>query len=301
MKTILIATDFSEHARIAGRYAITLAKMLDANLVCMHATIMTEAEPNAYELAHGQLEEFRRAMQLEIGHKRRWLELLSDEAGREGVKAQHHLVDGSPADAICAAAEELKADLVVIGSHGYTGLKRLLLGSVAERVVRHCHSSILVARPPLIDAHGFRHILVPTDFGDSSERALEQATMLAARDASIDLLHCWQTSELIDGTIDPVAVTSASAAVIDEITRDAERTGQSWVAKAASGERNVAFHMHEGRPTHGVQSFIEESQRPYDLVAVGTHGRTGIKRVLMGSVAETTVRYSPCSVLVARG
>ncbi len=297
MKTILIATDFSEHAQTAGKYAIRLASRLDANLVCVHATSMNEANPNAYEVANGKLEEFRVHLQTQQARKRKWLELLSDEAGRQGVKSQHHLVDGRPEEAICAATEEVDANLVIMGSHGHTGLARILLGSVAEKVVRLCKSSVLVARPPLVGEDGFHHVLVATDFTDHAMAALDQACALASRNATIDILHCWQ----VDSFADPaVGLSNAFADLASGMAKEAEMRGKELVERVAKKGLTGAFHLFSGRPTAGVQSFIEEQEHAYDLVAVGTQGRTGLSRLLLGSVAEVTVRYSPCSVLVAR-
>ena len=301
MKTILVATDFSEHAQLAGKYAIRLASMMDANLVCVHASIMSEAKPNAYEVAHGKLEEFRTHLQRQLGQRRRWLELLSDEAGRQGVKSQHHLVDGSPANAICAAAEEVKADLVILGSHGHTGFKRILLGSVAEKVVRICQCSVLIARAPLVGEKGFHHILVPTDFSDSAQAALDQACALATADASVDVLHCWQAVGFAEGPVDAAAgPATIYSTIVESVTHESETRGAKLIERVSRTGRKAAFHLFHGRPTAGVQSFLEDQEHAYDLVAVGTHGRTGLPRLLLGSVAEVTVRYSPCSVLVSR-
>ncbi|MEM9491237.1 MAG: universal stress protein [Myxococcota bacterium] len=301
MKTILIATDFSDHAQLAADTAIALARRHEANLVCVHATIMSEAEPTLFETAHGKLEEFRQHVQNQLGQRRAWLKMLSDRADNAGVRSQHHLVDGSPADAICAAADEVQADLVVMGSHGHTGFKRILLGSVAERVVRLCKSSVLIARGQRIDENGFRRIVVPTDFSASADTALERAVHLAAVDATVDILHCWQVLGYAEGPLDPSAGPAIIHTTIAEhVAKDAEKRGRVLVERASGGERTVCFHVHRGRPTAGIQSFLDEQAQPCDLLAVGTHGRTGLSRLLLGSVAETTVRYSPCSVLVAR-
>src|SRR5690606_29472907 len=85
--------------------------------------------------------------------------------------------------------------------------------------------------------------------------------------------------------------------------RTAERAhqlGEALARRLSGGARKVTFHLREARATSGIHDFIEAQGAPYDLVAVGTQGRTGIERLLIGSVAESTVRYAPCSVLVAR-
>jgi nucleotide-binding universal stress UspA family protein len=300
MKTILFATDFSGDAEYAGAYALLLARRLHAELVCIHASPYHDARPNAYELSSGHLEEFRQRLQNELAHRRAILETMVEEARRQGIHARHDLIEGTPAEAICDTADEVNADLIVVGSHGRTGIKRFFLGSVAERVVRMASCSVLVARKPMITEHGFQRILVPTDFEDGALVALEQARALAADHATIDILHCWFVDGVVEGSLEPGATGAVYTSMADMMLEDAGKNGQKLVDMVAGDSRQVRFHLHEGRPAGCVQTFMEEQDLAYELVAVGTHGRRGLERVLLGSVAEATVRYSTCSVLVAR-
>jgi nucleotide-binding universal stress UspA family protein len=164
---------------------------------------------------------------------------------------------------------------------------------------------VLVARPPAVEPVGFRRVLVPTDFSESAAVALDQASTLAAPDAVIDILHCWQLDELADGMVDPADVHAPHASPAHGLAARraievAQQIGDALVRRLALGRRQVKFHLREGRATSGVHAFMDEQAAPYDLVAVGTHGRAGIQRLLIGSVAEYTVRYAPCSVLVTR-
>lgn len=301
MTTILLATDFSTHAQAAGQTALTLARYLDARLICMHASVMTGARPDAYELSTGHLEDFRLEQQTELARQRERLQQMAEEFAAHGVRATAELADGTPVAAICKAAEDCGAALVVMGSHGRTGFERVLLGSVAERVVRLCHTSVLVTRPPVVSDGGFRRILVPTDFGDAANIALDQATTLAAVDADIDILHCWQMDELPE---DLHHETATRAGVYGHVSKSVAETamhlGEELVRRVAHGQRRASFHLLEGRPTARIHRFMDEREQSYDLIAVGTHGRTGLDRLLLGNVAEATVRYAPCSVLVGR-
>jgi len=299
MKTILVATDFSEHSRIAGQTGLRLARRFDANLACVHASRMADNAPDHYQLSQAQLDEFRQVLQNNMAQERKWLKLITDEAGRQGVKAFHQLVDGSPADAICATAKEVDADLVIVGSHGHTGIKRFLLGSIAEAVVRQCHTSVLVARPPTITEHGFRHVLVPVDF-EKEHHAVEWARHLVTDDATIDILHTWQLSTAVDGLPVPSVPAAVHSTMVGTIIENAKQCGEQLVHQLEGGNRRVTLHLQEGYPSDAIQSFMEAQSVMYDLVCVGTHGRRRLERLLLGSVAEATVRYSPCSVLVAR-
>lgn len=300
MKTIVFATDFSEQAEHAGAYAVMVARRLGAELLCVHASVYHDVHPDAYELSTGHIEGFREELQRELVRRRMLLETMVEGAGRQGVRASHEVVEGRAAEAICQVAADAGADLIVVGSHGRTGLKRFLLGSVAERVVRLASCSVLVARRPLLDEQGFHRVLVPIDFEPGSRVALEQARMLAANDAVMDLVHCWFVDGTLDGAVEPGASPAVYRSLVDIIVDDARTRGRELVALAAGAERTVSVYLQEGRPAGAIQTFIDRQEPSYDLVAVGTHGRRGLDRALLGSVAEATVRYSPCSVLVAR-
>lgn len=297
--TILFATDFSTAAEVARDLTLSVARRLSAEVVCVHAVVMTEAKPDAYELATGHVEDFRKALKQDIVLRRSNLEALSTWFSDKGVVSASKLLDGSIVEALCKEAEDSKADLVVVGSHGRTGMGRFLLGSVAERMVRLSPCSVLVARSPTTDSTGFHRVLVPTDFGGLADCALEQAINLAAPDAAVDILHAWQLEEFPDGMLVPLgpeAIHRVATAVASKNTR---AQGEALVASVTSDDRKVSFHLVEGRAKAGIHAFMDE-HGPYDLVAIGTHGYTGIKRLFLGSVAESTVRHAPCSVLVAR-
>jgi len=307
MNTILFATDFSPSSEAAAQITRALARHLGARVVCAHAVAPFRSTPDP--LVDGNIDGdidvrgFHALYQEEMAARSRRLQQLADELGRHGIQASARLLDGSagPAvEAICAGAEDSHASLVIVGSHGRTGLERLMLGSVAERVVRLCSTSVLVARAPVAERDGFHRVLVSTDFTEAAEVALDQAATMAAPDAAIDVLHCWQLDEFSDGLLEQPDAHEAHGVASRRTAERARHMGEAMVRRLAVGNRKVTFHLREGRATAAIQAFIEEQATPYDLVAVGTHGRTGMQRLLIGSVAESTVRYAPCSVLVAR-
>jgi nucleotide-binding universal stress UspA family protein len=210
------------------------------------------------------------------------------------------LVDGDAAKALAMAAKELAADLIVVGTHGRTGIDHFLLGSVAERTVRAAECSVLVARPRKSQAEDFRNILVASDYSELGDHALAVACELADEGADIELLHVWQPPHLGGAEWDMFALSGEAIRELHEEARQAglhkgnEVVGQ-WKSKTAASLR---FTQVEGRPAVGIKEQLEKE--PFDLVVVGSHGRKGVKRWLLGSVAEMTVRYAPCSVLVVR-
>jgi nucleotide-binding universal stress UspA family protein len=196
MKTyrkIVVGADLSPPSAIAVQQAMSVARHCGAPLVLM----MVEPEPDAPELIPGSL----RAVEAKVRDVER-TRFVADRAGLEelrqrllgqGVDVSHVVVSGAVDQGLADGAARANADLVVVGTHGHRGLRRLLLGSVAEMTVRCASSSVLVARGSGTAAEGgFRHILIGTDFSPLSERAIEQALTLAAPGATLEVLHAWR-------------------------------------------------------------------------------------------------------------
>jgi nucleotide-binding universal stress UspA family protein len=167
----------------------------------------------------------------------------------------------------------------------------VLLGSVAESVVRHAPCPVLVVRPGN-EARPFRHALCPTDFGPSSDQAIELATELVHPDgAGIDLLHVLEVP------------TSYSGEPMPDVIRDIDRRAAERLDRTAVGLRTkvqvpIAVHARIGWAGAEILHAVDHDHS-IDLVAMGSHGRTGVGRFLLGSVAEKVVRHARCPVLVA--
>ena len=142
----------------------------------------------------------------------------------------------------------------------------------------------------------FKNILCPVDFSDSSRHALTVATELArSSNAALTLAHIWQPPMPLYGTPD----AAMSGGLIQTMVDDAERSLAAWEATArAAGVASLQSKMPSGVPWGEIVKLALESHA--DLVVMGTHGRTGLTHVLIGSVAEKVVRHAPCAVLVVR-
>jgi nucleotide-binding universal stress UspA family protein len=202
---------------------------------------------------------------------------------------------GVPDTVIVRKAEELQAQLLVVASRGTTGLARLLLGSVAERVVRHAHCPVLVARP----ATGSGRILAATDLSDPSLPAVKQAAAEArAHQLRLSLLHVialpWQMLSGLsplgpvpavpdDETLEGVRVAALST--LRELLVRFEVEGE---VKAVVGHQAAAAILTEAEALNA------------ELIVVGTRGQTALSRMTLGSVAERVVSHAHCSVLVVR-
>lgn len=136
-------------------------------------------------------------------------------------------------------------------------------------------------------------ILVPVDFSPCAEAALEYATFVAGSfGASVDVLHVWEPPARMEpwhpAEVDRVIATSR---------KDLQTRLDRWVEPHRRGTMRVVTRVSVDRPVQGI---LREASRSYDLIVIGTHGRTGLARVLLGSVAEAVLRRAPCPVVTIR-
>lgn len=141
----------------------------------------------------------------------------------------------------------------------------------------------------------FRSILVPTDFSPQATAALEAATDLARRfESSITLLHVYA----VPGLLMPDGFVAATPDALRELLDAVERSLKELRARTEAPGRTVETIARQGGAHHEIVEVARE--RGHDLIVIGTHGRTGVARFLIGSVAERVVRDAPCPVLVVR-
>lgn len=265
-KRILIAFDRSETSLRALDYALELAKRSGATVIVFHAfgePIATADEVAAAEkharFELGEILQARAAPNVEIVPRMRWIDAAS------GI-----LEDGNT-----------WADLVILGTHGRTGISRAVLGSVAETVVRRSERPVLLMRrlapgssPPPVHAMPQR-IVVATDFQAPAKLALAEAVELA-EDAGAAIT-------LVNAFTGP-AVSNAHAGLAEAIDDH------------ASSEATIVPELRHGAPADVVNAVATDTDA--DLIVVGTHGRYGVERLLLGSVAEEIVRTATRPVLV---
>ena len=283
-KRISCATDFSACSEVALRIASTMARQADAELEILHAWHVPAA-------TQGELMLQVDSLQALADDAQRRLDDAIHTAMAAGVtRVRGKLLNGTPWVEIVGELERSASDLCVIGTQGRTGLARVLLGSVAATVIRHAPCSVLAVRG---DSRGeaFVDVLVPTDFSESATFAADLAAELAV--GTLTLLHVTEVPVAHTGEVAleelATMLDARAAAALDEL---ATRVGS---ATRASVRRRARV----GYPGMQLLAALDED-RAVDLVVMGSEGRTGIKRLLLGSVAEKVVRHARCTVLVAR-
>jgi nucleotide-binding universal stress UspA family protein len=204
-----------------------------------------------------------------------------------------------PFDEICRLAQTIPADLVVMSTHGRTGLRHVFLGSTAERIVQHSSCPVLVTRGNALQANNgsrfrIKTILVPVDFSNCSREGLRYAIAFANEfGAKIILLHA---------TYLGYVYSSEGTAIYDipglqkAARKTAERKMRELVRSVNFGAVKFETAFTDGSPVIDICAFAKDHD--VDLIITSTHGFTGFTHVLIGSIAEQVVRHAPCSVLV---
>lgn len=291
---LVVGIDFSAESERAARQALVVARHLGAALVLVHVCDGTELPLVAEQgsaLAREAAGRIREREAAEVERARDALDALLGQLSGQGVEVSRMLMDQGSDRGLSAAARLVGASLVVVGTHGRTGLRWIFLGSVAQRVVRGCDADVLVVRREHLD--GYRRILVATDFSDNADRLLERAVALAPRGARIDVLHVADAGDMLG---DAWLSSGAGAALWDALVNDLRARGEALASRHARPDLEIAFHLAAERPAPAIIAWLET--HGHDLAVLGTHGRKGLRRALLGSVAEAVVRHAPCSVLV---
>jgi len=267
MKTLLVASDGSKFSKNAIREAIDIAKICSSKLIVV-SVVKTNLE---FESVIPQV------VEKEEKEVTKHLELVRNQAEKEGVDCEAVVsLSEEPYQDIIDRAAKHKANMIIMGTHGRTGMKRLMMGSVTAKVIGHAPCNILVL--PIGAKVDFKNVLIATDGSKYSDTAASEALGIAKR--------CGSSLIAISVASSDAEITSAKNNV-KKVIETAEREGirtKSVVAK--------------GKP---YESIVETSkQKSADLIVLGSHGRTGLERLLMGSVTERVIGHSESAVLVVK-
>ena len=298
IQNIIVPIDFSKMSVQAVQIAKQLARRFGASMHLAHvrqfnyaADFVTPAPP---------MVPFS-FMPYEQNAEQTALKELKTVASECGVSsATCDVLGGAPPfDEICRLAQTIPADLVVMPTHGRTGLKHVFLGSTAERIVQHSSCPVLVTRGDALQAQGvsrfrIKTILVPVDFSNCSREGVRYAIAFANEfGAKIVLLHA---------TYLGYVYSSEGTAVYDipslqkAARKTAEHKMREFVRSVNFGRIKYEAVFTEGSPVLDICAFAKDHD--VDLIITSTHGFTGFTHVLIGSIAEQVVRHAPCSVLV---
>jgi nucleotide-binding universal stress UspA family protein len=288
---VLCATDLSAAGDVAIAEAGRHARAHGAALIVMH--VVPTLYPGVPMTAQGEQAALAQLELLSAATTDELVARTTKLTGRSADDVTIVVEAGVPYVEIARAAAERGADLIVVGSAGAKGWQRLVMGSVATRVVRAAPASVLVARP----RPGGGPIVVGVDFSAEARTALvmaaEQARLFGGR---LIAVHSVEWLSPIPLPPDELGVTAPMLAeTAAELTGSARRRlDEELLAVQVSAERVIT----EGRAAAALVHLAERERA--DLIVVGTLGRTGFRRIILGAVAEEVARAAPCPVLVSR-
>lgn len=220
-----------------------------------------------------------------------------------GVGVQWLAARGKAADVIIETAAADEATLIAMATHGRSGLNRFLLGSVAEKILRGAASPLLLVRATEgTETKGdaaFKSIVVPLDGSELAECVLPAVVEMAQKlDSEIVLFRAYNVSHNIYGADD-----GRDPAIVAELIGGIKGEARDYLEKKTAelrerGAKKVSYTLNEGFSAEQIIALAR--QTPYTLIVMGSHGRSGIKRWVLGSVTESVVRHSGDPVLVLR-
>lgn len=294
ISTILVGCDLSDGSDQALDRATSIAAQHGARIILVHAQADDAPIADVDNEVLERIGEVSAAIRIA---EARELATRLDNLTVRGIATEVISRVGPPGEILSKAAVEENADLIVVGTQGRTGISRFLIGSVAADTIRHATCDVLVVRGPT-SKEAFQRPLIAVDFSPASHKALARGVQLAAHGAPLHVVHAWQLPAGSWG-----ATLLGQSRFPWNTVRDAVLAGVKAQANKFEQEASAAGHaivvdLVQGQPTTVITQTAERAA--HDLIVVGAHGHRGVRRLLLGSVAESTIRHSPCSVLVVR-
>jgi len=277
LEKLLVCTDGSPESQGAVNAALNLARSAGSKVYLLEVLAFIPG----YELQSPDLLppptlnlEIQAAQEAAVRER---LEKYRAEAAQQGVDLEPRLRTSTSAyEGILEEAGDIGPDWIIMGRHGFTGLARLLMGSVTARVIGHSPYSVLVV--PKEMPLSFKRILMAGDDSPYSTAAFGEALSLARRMGS--------------------ALLGVSVAAGEAEIKTATEVVAKMEAEAAQQGVTLETVVLRGKPYEAIVKAAQAKQA--DLIVLGSHGRTGLRRLLMGSVAERVIGQAKCAVLVVK-
>ena len=289
-KRILVPLDGSELAERALSPALALAAAMPAKLFLIRVAIplSLNLDPELY----------KRILELGQDDANHYLTSIQSRFSSFATQIEAQVVVGRPARSIINFAQEKEIDLIIMSSHGRSGVSRWVYGSVADKVLHNTPCAKLIIHPQvIIEPFSIKRILVPLDGSSIAEQALEPALALAvALPAELILLRMTAAPQLF--LQEPVPGWPTLNAVMETTTQEANTYLQGVQAAVEGSDVSISSLVTTGPTAEGIIE-IADSQRA-DLIVMCSHGRSGIERWVFGSVAEKVLRCVNCLTLVIR-
>lgn len=300
LRSVLVPLDGSRSSEDSLPFAGEIARATGASLHLAHVHVPYEPESllgaTQFQYEGVNLQEYDAEHREQEKH---YLAGLADRLSAGGTSVDARVLEGQVAEELASYADEVQSDLIVMTTHGYSGVSRFWLGSVADEIVRRTTLPLLVVHPKEAgeppEALTIRHILVPLDGSELGESVLGPAKELAtAEGAKITLTHVVRSGEssswpvLAELRERPVPPIEGALEYLRGVARELERDG-------------VVVEIEVERGNLPAKTIIDVAERVgADVIAMATHGYGGVKRTVLGSVADKILRSSTLPMLVLR-
>jgi nucleotide-binding universal stress UspA family protein len=291
-KNILVPIDFSDFSDKALEYALHLAEKFSARITLFHAIVLfqddvgEEQRLQAYEDWAKQREDFILSQMDKNQHKAKQRDIQVETDIGRGVNA---------ADVILDYVDDHDFDLIVMGTHGRTGLKHMLLGSVSEKVVRLSPLPVATIHRSIPEFR-LKKILVPMDFSIHSKKAADYGIWLSKTfNAGLEFIH------VIEQDIHPSFYASGIESIfqIDKGLQNRVIDNlREFIADQLPENIKPEYRVREGKAHKEIVEYAKENE--IDLIVIATHGLSGLDYVLLGSTTEKVVRWSQSPVLTVK-
>ncbi len=290
-KHILCATDLSDFSNSAIFYGAAVAREFGARLHLCHVVDFPSVSVRGAEYVF-PLDQQENLME-RAGEK------LNKLMSGQSVEWEPVVIAGSPADTISNLVKQRNIDLAITATHGRVGLKRFLLGSVTERLIRSISRPILIVRPPERELNAeeirslrFKRILVGCDFSSDSDNALNYAFSLAQEfEAAIHLVHVIEPftyrDMLLPDTVVDVVKEDLQTRLIEKLTSLIPDEARHWC--------EIKTLCLGGEPFEELVRYAQMNE--IDLITLGVRGRGLVESLLLGSTTDRVIRRATCPVL----
>lgn len=284
-RTIMVPLDGSPFSEQAVPLAVAVGHRTGAKLYLVHVE-----EPLFGEVSESISEQVRERLDF-------LARSISEEAD---ISVTVGFLVGRVAEELIGYADQIDADLVIMTTHGRGGLSRAWLGSVADTLIRGSRIPVLALRPrdaaPRVDTKAIDHVLIPLDGSAMSEEVLDHALALGGPDVHYTLLQVIQLPVAVE------TVTVTSGFVLDPRMIEADRAkALEYLNRVAEGLEGRVRQVDtavlvDPQPATAILAYAE--QNDVDLIALATAGRTGVRRLILGSVADKVLRGASTPVLL---
>jgi nucleotide-binding universal stress UspA family protein len=304
IKKIIWGTDGSKESEEALNYAVFLAKKFNSEIIGVSVIPMPEQLIDEYfRKSQGEVHDWTVKVNENIESR---LTSISSELASQGVSFKGMVLEGEPNKEIVGLARRERADLIVMGKRGHGLMGRILTGSNTLKVLRESSVPVVaVKKSEEGRAIEIRNILVPLDINQKVDSALDYAVDLAERiNASISVLYVFKLVNYTNFEIPPIVLADVMEGLMKSSLGELAKRVEKMKLRRRIRNREIDKLEINTEVIQGISTSATivdyATNKNTDLIVINTHGKKGIKKFVLGSVAEKVIQESPCTVLTLK-